>query len=159
MYQKANNIVLQSKMSIRQVYIKKVDPNHAPLIEHIFRENYGELKSIEIIRHSSHKRSNKYSARVFVDYWYNTQVSINFVNRLLEKGTAKIMYNDPHAWSVTYDRNMDINVEDLIANNKELYAECERLRNVARKFHHELKRCEQRYEDIYNELQDVLIPR
>jgi hypothetical protein len=132
-------------MSLRQLFIRRVDANHAPLIEHIFRENYGELSSIEIIRHASHKKTNKYSARLFVEYWYNTQVSMNFVHRLEKKGSAKIMYNDPFAWEVMPDKNIRISSEDLILKNKQLADECERLREVARNFHHELraykKRC------------------
>jgi len=138
-------------MSPRQLFIRRVDANHAPLIEHVFRENYGELSSIEIIRHSSQKKTNKYSARLFVDYWYNTQVSINFVSRLERKGSAKIMYNDPFAWDVMPDRNVRITSEDLMAKNRELAAECERLRNVARNFHHELKSYKKRCSAIMND--------
>lgn len=140
-------------MSVRQLFIKRVDPNHAPLIEHIFRANYGELSSIEIIRHSSQTKKNKYSARLFVEYWYSTQVSQNFVDRLTRKGTAKVVYNDPHAWVVMPDRDAsdkDFTIEALNLHVKELNHECERLRSVARNFHHDLLGYQKQYYDLYD---------
>jgi len=139
-------------MSVRQLYIKRVDANHAPLIEHIFRENYGELTSIEIIRHSSQSKKNKYSARLFVEYWYSTQVSINFVDRLTRKGSAKVVYNDPHAWVVVPDREATnaLTIEALNLHVKELNYECERLRGVARNFHHDLLGYQKQYYDLYD---------
>lgn len=138
-------------MSVRQLFIKRVDANHAPLIEHIFRTNYGELSSIEIIRHSSETKKNKYSARLFVDYWYSTQVSNNFVDRLTRKGSAKVVYNDPHAWTVVTDKDAidkGLTIEALNLHVKELNYECDRLRGVARNYHQELLQYQKQYYDL-----------
>lgn len=73
--------------------------------EYFYKFNIAIIDNVYVYRHNEPEYyvndDNYYGyAIIHVKEWYNTQVAINFYNRLLNNN-AKIVYNDPEFWNIS----------------------------------------------------------
>tara|TARA_Y100000389_G_scaffold179584_1_gene193774 strand:- start:21015 stop:21866 length:852 start_codon:yes stop_codon:yes gene_type:complete len=73
--------------------------------DYFYKFNIAIIDNVYVYRHTEPEYyvndDNYYGyAIIHVKEWYNTQVAINFYNRLLNN-TAKIVYNDPEFWNIS----------------------------------------------------------
>lgn len=116
------SLTSKSKM-FTSIYIPHVFPNiDKKFISNFFEKYYGQVSHIDIVSRMNKKEECYNSVYVHFSSWYNNQSVKNFLNRIEENQSTKVVYQDPWFWLVmkntgkkykSFVPKMKINLDDI----------------------------------------------
>lgn len=98
-----SNVIEFPKVSIHTLYIPYISDNYSVEdIRNIFSKySIAMVKDVDFVMNMNYNTGLiQRSAYIYIDYWFYSRVSANFVERLNSENNARLVVNDPEYWII-----------------------------------------------------------